>query len=168
MANLTGDTPVRSHGLRLRRNNRTRTYPVSVTVTLPEPPAWTRDAACNGLACRDLDPWAPPEELPSAQRRFLIFQARLICSCCPVRLACARDALAELPLYGARTMRGGLTPDEQRQLARQLQLPTRKMAQHGTRARYVTGCHCDLCRQANKRDEHARRVRKVSARVEAS
>lgn len=36
------------------------------------------------------------------------------------------------------------------------------MAEHGTRARYSAGCHCDECRKANRDYERARTMRKVA------
>jgi hypothetical protein len=36
-------------------------------------------------------------------------------------------------------------------------MAVRKVAEHGTRARYLQGCHCDRCKSANARYELARR-----------
>lgn len=49
----------------------------------------------------------------------------------------------------------------------------RKPAEHATRSRYITGCRCDLCKQANAEyqkaryanNEEARETRKASARA---
>ena len=57
-----------------------------------------------------------------------------------------------------RGMYGGLRPDELRQLTRKLGRPARKVAQHGTRARYVVGWRKPCCCRANARDEHDRRI----------
>lgn len=139
---------------------------MSLALPVPTSRAWTKDAACRGLADGLVDPWAPADDLPAAERGYLWFLGRLICAHCPVRFACAVDALVNIAMHGAYTMRGGLTPQEQRQLAGELGLvagsPSGRVAQHGTRAKYVTGCHCPPCRRANARGEHARRRRAAS------
>lgn len=125
---------------------------------LTRPPAWSEDAACAGLATRTRDPWAPGDHLTPDQRAFEWHLARRICATCPVRTACAVDALHDLPRADEHTMRGGLTPDELTNLARALGLPHRRRAQHGQRSRYVAGCRCDLCRDAHRVYEHERRL----------
>lgn len=45
-------------------------------------------------------------------------------------------------------MQAGLTPAELRELARSLDRPSRKTAQHGTRSMYAAGCRCPGCRDA--------------------
>ena len=85
--------------------------------------------------------------------------ARRICAACPVWLACARYGLELLETTGqVLGMYGGLTRADLREVARWLGRPARKVAQHGTRARYVAGCRCPDCTRANARGEHSRRL----------
>jgi hypothetical protein len=53
-------------------------------------------------------------------------------------------------------MWGGLTPNELRELARSLGKPSRKVAAHSTRARYVAGRRGEECRRASTIYEHQR------------
>lgn len=132
-------------------------------MTIPlRPPAWTVDAACQGLAGPVVDPWNPDDTLPAAKQAELYALARTICATCPVRLACARDALERGEQHG---MWGGLTPDERRRIARRHAYPTPGAAQHGTRSRYVAGCTdgpdgraCEACRRAHAAYERSRRA----------
>jgi hypothetical protein len=60
---------------------------------------------------------------------------------------------------------GGMDPGMLRDIARRIGRPSRKTAQHGTRARYVSrtdACRCELCKAANARGEHARRAAKAA------
>lgn len=121
----------------------------------PRPPEWTEEAACLGLADRRLDPWHPGRADPGAYT-----EAKQVCLRCPVRAQCLDFALDLMQRLGAVAgMFGGLTPRELRALARERGLPTRAVAQHGTRARYVNyQCRCDLCRRANAAGEAERRL----------
>jgi Transcription factor WhiB len=127
-------------------------------MTLSRPPDWSEDAACLGLATRIRDPWTPGEHLTPEETAFELHLARRICSGCLVRVECASDALRRLPIAAEHSMRGGLTPDELIDLAKQLHLPHRQRAQHGTRSRYVAGCRCTDCRAAHATYEHERRL----------
>ncbi len=126
--------------------------PLEALAKIPE---WSVDAACDGVPKGDYDPWHPEgDDGPT----LMYAVARRICAECPVRLECllhGLELLKEAPVLG---MYGGLTPEELRRLARRKGRPARKIARHGTRARYVAGCHCDLCSQANARGEHERRL----------
>lgn len=123
------------------------------------PPDWTIDAACVGIATRDRDPWSPDtDRLTPDQVAFEYHLARRICHTCPVRVDCATDALTTLPRHEEHAMRGGLTPDELLDLARDMGMKWRREAQHGTRSKYVSGCHCDDCRDAHRIYEHERRL----------
>jgi Transcription factor WhiB len=129
----------------------------------PEP--WTKRAACRGLATPDFDPWHPgPGQGRYAEAvlpEVMYGAARRVCARCPVRLECALQGLDLLGSSdGVHGMWGGLTPPELRELARSLQLPSRKVAQHGTRAAYVEGCRCPACRRVNAVEEHKRRLAK--------
>ncbi len=119
------------------------------------PPRWTAEAACDGLATAERDPWHPDGE-PTLWYAV----ARRVCAGCPVRVECATYGLTLLSTEPVEGMFGGLTPYELRQFARDLELAAGKVAQHGTRARYVSpwDCRCGPCRQANARFEHARRI----------
>jgi hypothetical protein len=124
-------------------------------------PDWTTQAACHGLATRESDPWHPDGD--GTTLAFAI--ARRFCQGCPVRLDCLHEGLALLPVAAVYGMYGGLAPDELRALARSKGLPARKIAKHGTRARYVAPyrCRCDLCVRENARREHERRLARSSS-----
>jgi hypothetical protein len=130
--------------------------PVPEPHVLPRPPEWARDAACRGRAGAEVDPWHPDEDDPAAA--FLFALARRVCADCPVRLDCARAGVDLLAVAGVHGMWGGLKPAELRRLARENGYPARIVAQHGTRSRYVAGCHCPACVRSNTRGEHARRT----------
>lgn len=138
---------------------------------LSRPPDWTESARCLGMTGRDFDPWTPADHLPPDTIALQHHMARRICETCPVRLECAMDALADLPRVDPHSVRGGLTPDEQIALARDLGMKWRREAQHGTRSRYVAGCRCEDCRAAHRVYEHDRRLwakthRRVITRVD--
>jgi hypothetical protein len=114
------------------------------------------DAACRGLATGEQDVWHPGDRR-SAKTTLDYAVARRVCQGCPVRLECALTGLELLPLTGVMGMWGGLTPPELAELARTLEEPGRKVAQHGSRACYVAGCRCPDCRRANAAGEHQRR-----------
>src|SRR5690349_4833560 len=111
---------------------------------------WTLHAACGGMVSSRSDPWHPQPKDAEVQYAA----ARRVCASCPVRLACLADGLylLETSPTGVEGMWGGHTPAELKELAKGLRMPSRKAAQHGTRAKYVAGCKCELCRWANARD----------------
>ena len=127
-------------------------------MTLTRPPDWTEQAACQGLATRERDLWSPGEHLTPEQQGFELHLARRICASCPVRVDCLVHELGLLPQHEPVSMRGGLTPDELVALAKDLGVPHRRGAQHGTRSKYVGGCRCDDCRNAHRVYEHERRL----------
>jgi len=129
-----------------------------MSAVLAAPPDWTRQAACNGQAAGDRDPWHPSLDATAAQERRAYGWARAVCLGCPVQVACTRYGLELLTAEPVEGMYGGLRPDQLRSLARRLERAARKQAQHGTRARYVKGCRCVGCRAENARREHERRL----------
>jgi hypothetical protein len=125
-----------------------------VTLLL-RPPDWTVDAACQGLAVAELDPWNPPDDLPAVERDVQHALARLVCAKCPVRHPCALEALKGGIGHGVW---GGLTVADRRRIARRHGYPQPGAAQHGTRARYIAGCTdgpdgkaCRPCLEAHRR-----------------
>jgi WhiB family transcriptional regulator, redox-sensing transcriptional regulator len=127
---------------------------------MTRPPSWTEQASCLSLATRERDPWHPAvEDRPTYQYAV----ARRICQGCPVRLECLHEGLDLLTRMPVRGMFGGLTPEELRALAREHGLPARRVADHGTRSRYVVGCRCPRCRRASSDGEHQRRLGPAAA-----
>lgn len=127
-------------------------------MSLTRPPDWSEHAACVSMASRARDPWSPGDHLSPEEKAFELHLARRICSGCPVRTECAVQALHDLPKFQEHSMRGGLTPDELVDLAKQMGLPHKQKAQHGTRSKYVAGCRCQDCRDAHATYEHERRL----------
>lgn len=125
---------------------------------LLRPPDWTHEARCVDMTTRDWDPWSPDEDTPEESVAYQHHLARSLCAQCPVRMECLMDALADLPIRDSHAVRGGLTPSEQVELARELGMKWRREAQHGTRSRYVAGCRCEDCRAAHRIYEHERRL----------
>ena len=105
------------------------------------PPDWTEQAACNGLAGAELDPWHD-ERSPYAP------VARQMCQGCPVRLPCALYALHEAIPHG---IWGGLDPADRRRIARKHGYEQPGSARHATRSRYIAGCRCPDCTEAHRR-----------------
>ncbi len=127
------------------------------------PPEWTRDAACTPsiLAGRDL--WHPDAELPKRTQAVMYEEARAICCACPVQVPCARLGLELLNADSVDGMFGAMTADQLRSIARALGRAARKVARHGSRARYVNyKCRCVACEAANATYEAARRRRKAA------
>lgn len=110
---------------------------------------WRARAACPGRSTRWRDPWHQEARYP---------EARQICSGCPVQQQCLAYALDVLDTTGqVEGIYGGLRPDGLRALARSIGRTGRKVAQHGTRARYVSWkCRCGPCRTANARYKASR------------
>lgn len=71
----------------------------------------------------------------------------------PVRYECATDALERAEPHGVW---GGLTVTDRRAVAAAYGYPG--AAQHGTRSRYVAGCHCPDCTRSHATYEHERRL----------
>jgi len=141
------------------RLSRTRGQSVGAEA-LPGPPGWARQAACAGKATPDYDPWHPPEK-PASVQRSVAAEAVAVCAACVVQVQCGRYALELVETDGAPVgIWGGMTADVLRDVARSVGRTTRQVAQHGTRAKYVAGCRCELCRAANATGEAARRTAK--------
>lgn len=141
-------------------------------MTLLRPPEWTRQAACAGMTGGDFDPWHPDDDLPPARVALQHAMARRVCAECPVRLACALDALTDALPDG---MWGGLTPADRRQVARAHpdMFPRPGAAAHGTRSKYVAGCTtgigggaCEDCLRSHREYARARRAAMREIRLE--
>ena len=131
---------------------------------LPGPPPWVRQAACLGMATAERDPWHPPGK-PASLYRELVAEAVAVCAACPVQVQCGRWGLELLADEFVVAVYGGMDPATMRDIARRIGRSPRKAAKHGTRARYVSkrdACRCQLCRAANQRYEHARRLSKAA------
>lgn len=118
---------------------------------------WRDHAACAGMADAALDPWFPDEDMPRRDQTAAFDLAREVCDGCPVMVQCLEVGLALIPLDGAQGMYGGMTPAELRAEARRRGIPDRTVAQHGTRARRVSGCDCGPCKRAHA--EYVTRLR---------
>ena len=118
------------------------------------PPEWAIDAACTGLAVRELDPWHDLDRLGAVER------AKAVCATCPVQDPCREDGLGLLKLVAVVGIWGGLLPSELKELARERGLPWMRVAPHGSRSRYVSSqwaCRCRKCSEANTAYEFLRR-----------
>lgn len=83
---------------------------------------WRDEAACRGM---DVDLFFPP------RNGNVSAEARMTCDRCPVRQACLIDALETGELdFGVR---GGLTPQERRQLVRRNRNRLRSLNRAGLR-----------------------------------
>jgi WhiB family redox-sensing transcriptional regulator len=82
--------------------------------------------------------------------------AKQVCLRCPVRGACLDYALGCGEKHGVW---GGTTEAERLELLRQ-RPPVRRRhpAECGSRSRYLTGCRCEECREANRQYNVRRRV----------
>lgn len=124
------------------------------------PPPWTAHAACAPLVHAGHDPWHPDDELPGRIQAAMFEEGRAVCIACPVQVECGRLGLELLEADSVDGMYGGMTPDELRKVARVIGRPARKVAQHGSRGRYVNyRCRCVACRAANATSENRRRKR---------
>jgi hypothetical protein len=97
-------------------------------------------ALCAGQATTDDDPWFSDD--PADQE-----YAKRVCALCVRRLSCLDGALAREEPHGVW---GGLTSAERAALLMftdDLLQPTD--TGHGSRGRYVAGCHCGECTAAN-------------------
>jgi hypothetical protein len=120
---------------------------------LPQPPDWTRAAACRDRWA-DLD-WVDP--MPDQAQR-----CRAVCGGCSVRMACLTHAIRIAEPWG---IWGGLDPDQRAILAQLVGLPVPAvLPMHGFRARYAKhGCRCSACRHAHAVYEHQRRRKAPAA-----
>lgn len=137
-----------------------------MSAPLLRPPDWTVQAACQGIAGPDLDPWHPPDHLTAAEQAAQYALARLVCSRCPVRHPCALEALHEGIGHGVW---GGLDPADRRRIARKHGYPNPGAAPHGEYSRYVTctldqGRPCADCREAKRRYMAGRRAQGLERR----
>jgi hypothetical protein len=127
-------------------------------------PGWMKHAACIPHIAAGDDPWHPDDELPRKNQAADYEWARAVCATCPVIVLCGRRGLELLEAESVDGMYGGMTPDDLREVARSIGRPTRKVAQHGSRARYVNyQCRCRPCTAANSTGEADRRARKAYA-----
>lgn len=107
------------------------------------PHAWMADANCRGLN--------PGLFYPQRGDNAAMAAAKAVCAGCLVRDECAAAGLTER--WGVW---GGLSEQERRTLrsgrARRL------ISEHGTRRRYLNGCPCRFCADANAVYQRAHRV----------
>lgn len=126
-----------------------------------EVPDWHEQAACRDFpqlswvhpGARDV--WDRPDPV---ERQAAEYACRLICSVCPVRLACAVGALERREPYG---IWGGLDRADRKAIAaRYGYQPPGDPPAHGTNSRRVKwGCSCPECKAAHALYEAQRRER---------
>jgi len=97
-----------------------------------------------------------------ADREVAEYACRIVCSTCPVRLACAVGALERREPYG---IWGGLDRADRTKVARRYGYPIPgDPPPHGTNSRRVKwGCDCRECKDAHALYEAQRRERKRAA-----
>lgn len=115
--------------------------------------SWRDFASCKGV---DYTVFFPE---PGSGHHLDIAAAKLYCNGCPVRSDCLEHAVVN----GEQGVWAGTTDDERERLRRKRGLqrsryyPLRqRVALHGSRSRYVAGCHCDECRRAEREYQAAR------------
>lgn len=112
-------------------------------LSLPMPPEpmgeWREHAACKGM---DPDIFFP-------ERGDDVTTAKATCAGCQVRRECLDWALAVPEKDG---IWGGLSPRARRGIRVPLNVNC------GTHSKYVKGCRCDRCRQANTEYQRKRRA----------
>lgn len=120
-------------------------------------PEWHDDGAACRLFPELVDAWHDAKP-GSARKRA----CRLICSGCPVRFVCARDALERGEPHG---MWGGLDRKDRKQVALEFGFPPPVvLPEHGTNSRYAKHeCRCWDCCNAHTVYESARRYHKRQA-----
>lgn len=131
-----------------------------------EVPDWHDAALCRSFP--DLS-WVHPgavdvfDRPDRATRETAETACRLVCSACPVRLACAVGALERREPYG---IWGGLDREDRKRIAaRYGYLPPGDPPPHGTNSRRVKwGCACAECKAAHALYEAMRRERVRLAR----
>lgn len=75
---------------------------------------WWDDAACKGQPIEVFFP-----TIRAGQREDVMYAgAKLVCARCSVREPCLQDALREELRWGRHGVRGGLTPDERKEIDR--------------------------------------------------
>lgn len=131
-----------------------------------EVPDWHSAGLCRQFPALNFsDPGAQDAfDKPSAETRKLHTAAcRLVCSACPLRLACATDALRRGERWGVW---GGLDYEDRKKAAALYGFPVPgDPPAHGTDARYKKWhCRCPECRAGHALYESMRRERVRLAR----
>ena len=111
---------------------------------------WLEQAECKGMS--------PSLFFPERGDVNGVHEAKKVCAACVVRDEClAANAMERDGIFG------GLSPIERRnyRLGRMaaVAVRTRPPARHGTRAKYVTGCRCEACCEAQSIYDADRRER---------
>ena len=131
-----------------------------------EVPVWHEVGACKDWPELDfIDPGG--DGAKPAERKAAELACRVICSSCPVRLACAIGGLERQERWGVW---GGLDyADRKRIAARYGYLPPGDPPAHGTDSRYKKWhCRCPECRAGHALYESMRReARRAEARARA-
>lgn len=106
---------------------------------------WRAEAACAGM---DVNLFFPPSAAGQGQRwtetMWTPDAGFAVCADCPVRRECFDDAIRNHETEGVR---GGVLMSSAMRKRRWKYRPDQ--AAHGSRARYVGGCRCEACREAN-------------------
>jgi hypothetical protein len=107
--------------------------------------AWMQLAACQGVATETMFPSQGEDVRPG----------KAICATCPVVAPCLDYAVRTGQHYGiwgerSERQRVGLRAKHLADQGIELHANGKRVAIHGTRARYQGGCHCGDCRTANR------------------
>jgi len=101
---------------------------------------WAERAACKGMT---------DVFFPARKDQHKVRIAQQVCGSCQVHAECFDHALHNWERYG---IRAGLGPKKlsKERIKRGIDVRQTGELAHGTRSKYVRGCRCEACREAQK------------------